>query len=410
MRHLNPPLTVIEDYLPTPSQGPLRRWLADQARQRASAIAAPESATTAGGGPGAVAASTAGPDLGAGREPRLPDHLRELISRRVASRTRRFSAVPAAGQVLGVDQVVGPGGPLGWDVPSPLAVLIDTPTAVAGIWRGWLVSPEVEYASWWDCLLEDEDGPHDPLAGMVQIWNPVEVYLPSTSGVLAELPPDRLAALRALAAERLRGEEPDVALARPGALAEWRTRDGHRVLTGTPLGGAEDPRHRYQALYLAAAGALAEPVRLAAAAPPPSDRSGILPADSAWADVERWLEAIGASARAAAQATGLAWRPEPVRTMGETAPTEPQPAFEVGDLVRVRVHPVEPGTVVKLSLRLIADRTLVARMLEAGSARQTRTLTPEQPEVDLWVRRETGFVLEVQDASGATLWRWELPF
>jgi hypothetical protein len=183
---------------------------------------------------------------------------------------------------------------LDWDLPRPLAALLNAPAEVPQVWQGWLVAPETDYAGPWDLLLEDGDGPPDPLAGMVQLWNPVHLYLATAGTVLAQLPPPRLMALRALAAEFLTGPDPDAAQARPGRPVSRRL-GGLEVMTGSPLAGPDDPRHRYQTLYHAAAEALREPARLAMAA-------------AARADWRRRLaDAIGAAARA----LGLAFGPAP---------------------------------------------------------------------------------------------------
>ena len=151
------------------------------------------------------------------------------------------------------------------DLPRPLAVLLAEPTETRQVWYGWLATAESDYAGYWDLLLGSEDEPCDPLARMVQLWNPVHVYLPSVSRVLAELKPDRLAAVRALALECVTAPEPDRAQARPGVPIR-RTVGGYTIRTGTPLGGQDDPRFRYQQLYYAYAAAVREPAKLAAQA------------------------------------------------------------------------------------------------------------------------------------------------
>jgi hypothetical protein len=86
----------------------------------------------------------------------------------------------------------------------------------------------------------------------------------------------------------------------PGVLIERRTSQGHRVLTGTPLGRSDDPRRRYRTLYRAAADLLREPVRLAQVQPTLAERL--------WARLRAAGETIG---------LGLILAPAPV--MGEAA-------------------------------------------------------------------------------------------
>ena len=69
-------------------------------------------------------------------------------------------------------------------------------------WLGWLVAAETDYATDRDVLLEPVDEPFDPLAGMVQTWNPLAVDIRQGSRVLAQLSKNRLAAIREVASGR----------------------------------------------------------------------------------------------------------------------------------------------------------------------------------------------------------------
>ncbi|MEN8216449.1 MAG: hypothetical protein ABFS56_08745 [Pseudomonadota bacterium] len=170
-------------------------------------------------------------------------------------------SAPSPGQIVLIDEIVGPEGSMDWDLPNPLAVLVDEPTVSKNVWYGWVVASETDYASYWDMLLVPEDHPFDPLAGMIQIWNPVLVYLPSEVSVLAVLKPDRFRAVHALAVEFVSGVEPDVSLCCPGYVASRETVGGCSVVTGSPLGGCDDPRHRYRKLYHTAVEVLREVAR-----------------------------------------------------------------------------------------------------------------------------------------------------
>ncbi len=270
MRTLWPPLTVLENELFAPSDALIVRWQrgdelpADlkraletdpEAHARRTAL---ESATSV--------ADQAVDELPV---PPMPPDLRALIRQRVAARQASFSPVPTLGQIVRIDEVRGPHGLLNWDLSRPLAVLLSEPTETPNVWYGWLATVETDYASEWDLLLDATDEPCDPLARMIQLWNPVHVYLPSVSRVLAELRPERLATVRALAVECLTAPEATVASARPGAMVR-RVVGAWTVRTGTPLGGADDPRHRYQQLYHAYAEAVREPARQAVAQPQPA--------------------------------------------------------------------------------------------------------------------------------------------
>ena len=82
-----------------------------------------------------------------------------------------------------------------------------------------------------------------------------------------ELKPERLAAVRTLAAACATAPEPEPAQAPPGAIIT-RQAGPYRVHTGTPLGDVRDPRRRYQQIYYAYAAAVREPADLAAQAAP----------------------------------------------------------------------------------------------------------------------------------------------
>jgi len=192
----------------------------------------------------------------------LPAFLREQIRRRRKVLSAQFSTVPTAGQILRIDEIRGPSGLLDWDLPRPLAALLAEPTETPEVWYGWMVTSETDYATDWDMLLEPEDEPFDPIAGMIQIWNPVYIYLPSTSRILAELKPARLQAVKALAIEFLTAQSSSQS-PQPGHIAPRITLKDYSVLTGSPLGNENDPRHRYQTLYHTAAEAIREPARLA---------------------------------------------------------------------------------------------------------------------------------------------------
>ncbi|MEN8217067.1 MAG: hypothetical protein ABFS56_12010 [Pseudomonadota bacterium] len=228
MRPLHPSLKVIENKLFMPSKDLLLRWAADNpslSQEMVSAKAIEES-----------------------ESPPLPPFLSELIDQRIAAREHYADvSVPNPGQILRIDQI-------DWNLSGPLAVLINEPTKTKNLWYGWMVASETDYASHWDMLLEPEDQPFDPLASMIQIWNPVHIYVPSNAPVLATLKPERLQAVRALADEFATEPEPDISLSQPDHIIAPRTTfENFSILTGSPISGDDDPRQRYQALYHRAA-------------------------------------------------------------------------------------------------------------------------------------------------------------
>jgi hypothetical protein len=170
----------------------------------------------------------------------MPVFLRDKIRKRVSSRKVQFDNQPCAGQIWRFDGKQ--------DNAAPLCVLLDAPQDEYH-WLGWLVAAETDYASDRDVLLEPVDEPFDPLAGMVQTWNPVAVDIRQGSRVLAQLGENRLAAIREVASGRCESGDG----ARPGFIAPLKTNSGAMVLAGTRITHLEDPRRHYQSLYRTAA-------------------------------------------------------------------------------------------------------------------------------------------------------------
>jgi len=170
----------------------------------------------------------------------MPAFIRDKVRKRLAAREAYDHQPPQAGQICrfdGDDQNL-----------VPLCVLLDRPQDEHR-WTGWLVSAETDYATNKDVLLEPQDEPFDPLASMVQTWNPVTVDVRKVSRVMAQLAPQRMAAIKEVAA----GSCEEGGGARAGFVAPLKTHSGEVVLSGTRIIHAEDPRRQYRELYLAAA-------------------------------------------------------------------------------------------------------------------------------------------------------------
>lgn len=173
----------------------------------------------------------------------MPAFIRDKIRKRVASRIAKFDSQPKAGQILRFDG--------DQENLAPLCVLLGQQQD-EHYWQGWLAAPETDYATHQDVLLEPQDEPFDPLAGMVQTWNKVTVDIRKGSRVLAQLIAPRLEAIREVA----EGQCEDGGDARPGFVAPLKTHSGATVLAGTRITHPEDIRRRYQSLYRAAAQSL----------------------------------------------------------------------------------------------------------------------------------------------------------
>lgn len=385
MKLLSPPLQVIEDSLFSPSpdlllrlaQAPdtvpavLRDAVLQDTRQADLVEALRQDATV---------------DLAA-EAPPMPRWLRERIAQRVQARAARFSETPTAGQIRAIKRVVGPQGPLDWDLPRPLAVCLDSPySGHRDIWYGWLVSPETDYASYWDILLEEDDGPRDPLAGMIQLWNPTYCYLPSTGRVLAQLAPERLAALRAAAAEFLGGDVPTLA-PRPGHVAVRNTLGGHTVVTGTPLGDSDDPRWRYRTLYQAALAALREPVTQALdAARERARQPGLL--ERLQTQLQDWLGALWIPGSALAHAMGG----------GDNGAVL---EGEIAGRLRLRAEAEEGGLV--LVIRLLGNEPLCLKVVSHGEELAEYRLDLQHTTQTLDIDAEQDYSLRLLSIEGGEI-------
>lgn len=229
--------------------------------------------------------------VGDASEVRLAEHVLDVIRRRsdaMRAAASLTSTVPAPGLIVELSEIRTPKpGQLDWVMQVPLHVLLDEPDETPQVWHGWLVSGEPDYASWWDFVLQDQDEPFEPFACVVQLWNPVQVYLPMISKPVSSLSLRRLQAVRALAADFVEGTIPPGVPVWHGRVAVRETSDGMIVATGSPLGGERDPRHRYQHLLHHAAEAVREPARLAiAAAVAPSARTSLM---ASWIEAARRL-------------------------------------------------------------------------------------------------------------------------
>ncbi|MDD4912225.1 MAG: hypothetical protein PHP57_08005 [Sideroxydans sp.] len=170
----------------------------------------------------------------------MPAFIRDKVRKRIATREAHFDTQPKAGQIWRFDGLQ--------NNLAPSCVLLDHPK-VGKVWSGWFVSPETDYASNRDVLLEPKDEPFDPIAAMVQTWNPVSVDISKGSKVLALLASDRMAAMREVA----NGECEEGGGARAGFVAPLKTHSGAVVLSGTCITHPEDSRRQYQTLYRTAA-------------------------------------------------------------------------------------------------------------------------------------------------------------
>lgn len=191
---------------------------------------------------GAAEPSTGLPPVAAS----VPDDVRAVLDRIASTRRHYRGRIPQTGDVVRVSL---PCIDAGAEAVAAGFLLDREAEAKAGLWEGWMVSPEVDYAGPWDVLLDAHDGPADPLAGMVQCWHRIRVTLPETPQLLAQLSPERMLAIRAVATESLLQSTDRLGPPAAGRVGLRTTLDGHVVVTGQPEFGRHDPRHGYQTLY-----------------------------------------------------------------------------------------------------------------------------------------------------------------
>lgn len=299
----------------------------------------------------------------------IPPAIRDLIARKAAAARARFDAVPMAGQIIAIEQLNIPEhadfeGFLG----APLYVVLDAPhEALADHWHGWLASSETSYAGYWDFVLQEQDQPFDPEVGMIQVWNPVVVAVSGTPRVMAQLTPARMQALRSLAADLITAPPDATQRSCVGRILVRTTSHGLPVVTGTPLGGKDDPRRVYQEILLEAAAPLRELAQLAL-------QHSVMghSAQAQW--WSRWIEHI----RSRWQDFDMA---QPVAVPMQTQ-TAAQPGL-LPDIIwvgraRVRLVRGDDARHGTLEVQALGEREVTVELWEEGTLNDVVTLHPEK--------------------------------
>lgn len=391
---LRPPLATVQSRLCGPSDALLDRFLHDPlslSPQLRAAISADEAAQSRPQEGEQDRNDDVSRELvpEPGRSPTLAQmaELHSLLDRREATRSLQGTLAPAPGQLRLVEQIVGPRGAAEYDLPTPLTVVLGEPVPdEPGVWYGWMASPDPDYASPWDLILEADVA--DPLAAVVQCWNSVLIYLESTTRLIGQLSEHRLEAVKALAYDYAFGEDPEPRLSSPGSRVT-REVDGHIVLTGTPLGEAStDPRLDYQLLYHEAAeplrvcarealGQVAEPDEAAATVASPVDLASWI-RDAIGAIVERFRES--------AAATGLAFRELAlIPTPASTEVAGPGRRIALADLLSISLHGQQVEDFLTLHARIerLGATPVSLEVLHDGVLIATETLSDARPFLDV---------------------------
>lgn len=382
MKQLWPPIDSIERQLYGPSEGIVRRWIDDSSdlddeilaqlsnnplamEQREAYLSARKVGGLESIDPGTI-------------QPRkMPSELLSLIQRRQKSAKHNYSPTPLPGQIRLIESLIGPDGATGIDLAYPLAFLLLEPAENPSVWYGYAVSGETDYAGYWDMLLEDEvDTPFDPMAGMIQVWNPTYLYLTrSTERILAQLSDRRLQALQSIAREYLVGEETDPADADPG-VHSVRWIDGHRVLTGSPLGGLDDPRVRYQQLYHATFETVSAIARNIIDAQLAEKRTDILGTER-----ESLLGQLGNNIRHWADKLKLTWEPAPELALAMSSDQVSESRFCLQDqlIFQFVEREVREDFLIEVHVTLIGEAPIRITPIENNVELPGYELTQESP-------------------------------
>lgn len=429
MSRLHPSLETIEDRLFGPSDTLIDRWLAGDAslsdeqvrvlEEDPLALARRGTPRELGDAEREASLTPAGEDAFVLDKPvPLCQRMREAIGSHVAlmerfPATASASVEAAAGQIRLIERAIGPdAADLGVDLREPLAVMLWRPAEQAGLWSGWLMSEDTDYATYWDVLLEDVDAPYDPVASMVQLWNPVQVPPASLGQWVGQLSPERIDALASAFLDFVTNEpEPDKTTARPGAFIERLTRDGARIMTGTVLGDAEIERRGYQALYFEASALLRDLAKAYVAATVENSQTSQVRAGSMSAALDGLVENL----RRLCDSVGLVFEPGlPAAVMGSEAPRKMDDtqsaevvARRIAGLVKVELIPLEQESVLVLRFSEAAVHPLTIRLLLQGDALESIDLVATGDRADLTIEPEAGLVLAIE-RPGAEPLQWDL--
>lgn len=324
----------------------------------------------------------------------VPPQIAELIGRRVAARraTGGVTQKPAAGQIVLIQASRPADVSTKVDNPDALVVLLSNESGEPGRWSGWVVAQEPDYASCWDVVFEEDDGPIDPIAAVVQLWNPVTVRVPSGAVLLGQLSPDRLEALRSVESEYKSGQLPDVR-PRPGQVGIRRV-GRYSLLTGTPLGGADDLRHAFQALYRQAAQSVGESPRVAE-----TTGSGATTLEQIARMLEDWARGVGAR-----------WTRVPLQAQPMGGAEEREwITYGWADRLIVGLRLEAPNEVLRVNLRLVSGQPVRVVLRRDDEPLQSAELRPEQPEFDVLIDTNEPHTLEIIGLTGKITYKIPFP-
>lgn len=310
----------------------------------------------------------------------IPPFIAELIARRARAglQPRGISLHP--GRIIAI-----PPECFGVEEPpeDPVMILLDHEDPRHGLWHGWIVASEADYAGWNDLVIDEEDN-LDPAIGLVQAWNEVTLKVPESAISLGALAHDRLAAVRLLAHEAQLGTrttEPS----RPGYIAVRRIGPSLWGTTGSPV-GHNDQRQAYRALYRRLAERLSQSFQAA-------NRNSLLE------------NLIGSFLVFAGSAGLLAnpthWIPD---AMGEG---ENATAWQLDDNLEAAFLPATTDAI-NLRFRLLRPTRAVLTLARHGHLLERETLDHIEAEAAFTITAEEGMTLAIQ-LDGMPDRIWHLP-
>lgn len=202
---------------------------------------------------GAAPAQSVDPDRQAADEAsNMPPWLSSAIRHAVAQKSHSLPAQIAAGQLW---SVAYRGNHRGQAISGRIPVLLDAAHS-EDAWSGWVVSSDNEYASWSDVIINPLQQGINPVASLVQTWNPVQVRVDGAALFLGQIDENCLHMVRAVAVEP-RPTYPPAGLT--GRVMAREVAGAGRVVTGDHFGGADDPRWAYRRFYAEVAQCLDNP-------------------------------------------------------------------------------------------------------------------------------------------------------
>ena len=195
--------------------------------------------------------------------PEIPTWLLSQIDQIVASRAvLNADAVVAIGDIRQIATVRDGDGNHIRTLDWPVAILVTSYTTdgSTGTAQGFCVASESLYCGPQDVLLQEPDGPFDPSAVMVQLWNRMDACIDAKAPLLGRLPQSSVDELKLLAKLPKKAWPATTAVPGKFGLAIVTAPKGgeFEIVTGTPLGEADDVRWIYRSIYRQLASELAE--------------------------------------------------------------------------------------------------------------------------------------------------------